>query len=101
MYAARVLLAVDDEHRPPLHSFAVAARAACGQTNGRTDEHGTGIYVVDVIRFFTVAIAKGLNTAISPKPALEPASNVARIFFLGVRVRHNAFLPRDAMHPRY
>ena len=52
MYTARVLLAVDDEHRPPLHSFAVAARAACGQTNGRTDEHGTGIYVVGRNKIF-------------------------------------------------
>ena len=49
------------------------------QTDGHTN---TALaYVVGVIRFFTVAIAKGLNTAISPEPALEPASNVARIFF--------------------
>jgi len=29
--------AADDAHRPPQHGFAAAARAAIGQTNGKTD----------------------------------------------------------------
>jgi len=39
-YAARVSHAADDAHRPPLHGFAAAARAAPG-TDRQTDGHGT------------------------------------------------------------
>jgi len=41
IYAARVSYAADDAHRPPLHGFAAAARAA-HVTDRRTDQGFSG-----------------------------------------------------------